>query len=111
VDDDVPPDVLMEKALDTILQLRRAYSRSPVGISSWSISLQSAQKDDRKILDALSRKTNKRPEKLMEAHIERSRKALWEYYRFSFSKSVSPKSRCQINGQIPQPGLPGLLQS
>jgi hypothetical protein len=111
VDDKVPPYVLMEKALDTILRLRRACSRSSVGISGWSTSLQITQKDDRKILDALIRKTDKRPEKLMEAHIERSRKALWEYYRFSFSKSVSPKSRCRITGQIPLPGLPGLLQS
>lgn len=38
-------------------------------------------KENQDIIDALRGKTNKRPEKLMEAHIERTRKDLLDYYR------------------------------
>jgi len=38
-------------------------------------------KEHQDIIDALRGKTNKRPEKLMESHIERTRKDLLDYYR------------------------------
>jgi DNA-binding GntR family transcriptional regulator len=67
--------------LDTISQLRKRAFRFHYGHLMQVHNSGQYTKDHQDIIDALKGKTRKKPEKIMEAHIERTRKAMWDYYR------------------------------
>ncbi len=67
--------------LETISQLRKRIFRFTHAHIILADSPEQFVKDHQDIVDALRDKTNKKPEKLMEAHIERSRKALFDVYQ------------------------------
>jgi DNA-binding GntR family transcriptional regulator len=67
--------------LDTISLLRKRLFRVQYGHLTLAHNSDQYLKDHQEILDSLSGRTRQRPEQLMEAHIERSRKALWDYYQ------------------------------
>ena len=67
--------------LETISQLRKRIFRFTHAHIILADSPEQFVKDHQEIVDALRGKTNKKPAKLMEAHIERSRKALFDVYR------------------------------
>ena len=67
--------------LDTISQLRKRAFRFHYGHLMQVHNSEQYTKDHQDIIDALKGKTTNKPEKLMEAHIERTRKAIWDYYR------------------------------
>lgn len=67
--------------LETISQLRKRAFRFHYGHLVQVHNSGQYTKDHQDIIDALKGKTKKKPEKLMEAHIERTRKAIWDYYR------------------------------
>jgi DNA-binding GntR family transcriptional regulator len=66
--------------LETISQLRKRVFRFYYGHLTLVHNSHQHLKDHDEILEALSGKTGKKPEKLMEAHIERTRKDLLEYF-------------------------------
>ena len=67
--------------LDIISMLRKRLFRVQYGHLTLVHNSAQYLKDHQEIIDALSGRTKKRPELLMEAHIERSRKALWDYHQ------------------------------
>ncbi len=67
--------------LETISQLRKRAFRFYYGHLTMVHNSDQYVKDHQDIVDALMGETKNRPEKIMEAHIERTRKALWDYYR------------------------------
>ena len=67
--------------LDAISKLRKRVFRFHFGHLAIVHNSDRYLKDHQDIIDALKGKTNKKPEKIMEAHIERTRKALWDYYK------------------------------
>lgn len=67
--------------LDTISMLRKKIFRVQYGHLTLAHNSDQYLKDHQEIIDALSGRTKNRPELLMEAHIERSRKALWDYHQ------------------------------
>jgi len=67
--------------LETISQLRKRAFRFQYGHLMQVHNSRLYTKDHQDIIDALKGKTKKKPEKLMEAHMERTRKAIWDYYR------------------------------
>jgi DNA-binding GntR family transcriptional regulator len=67
--------------LDAISQLRKRALRFHYGHLIQVHNSERYTKDHQDIVDALKGKTKNKPEKLMEAHIERTRKAIWDYYR------------------------------
>ena len=70
-----------KELLDTISQLRKKVFRIQYGHLLQVHDSDRYMKDHQDIIDALKGKTKNKPEKLLEAHIERTRKAMWEYYR------------------------------
>jgi DNA-binding GntR family transcriptional regulator len=67
--------------LDAISKLRKRVFRFHYGHLAMVHNSDKYLKDHQDIIDALKGKTSKKPEKIMEAHIERTRKALWDYYK------------------------------
>jgi len=79
--------------LDTISQLRKRAFRFHYGHLVQVHNSEQYTKDHQDMIDALKGKTRKKPEKLMEAHIERTRKAMWDYYRM-FGILAAPPGSC-----------------
>ena len=75
--------------LDTISILRKKVLRVQYGHLTLVHNSDQYLKDHQEIIDALSGRTKKKPEVLMQAHIERSRKALWDYHLVFGSQSDS----------------------
>ena len=78
--------------LDAISQLRKRAFRFHYGHLTQVHNSAQYTKDHQDIIDALKGKTRKKPEKLMEAHIERTRKAMWDYYRMFGLRTALPGS-------------------
>jgi DNA-binding GntR family transcriptional regulator len=67
--------------LDIISMLRKRLLRVQYGHLTLAHNSDQYLKDHQDIIDALSGRTKDKPELLMEAHVERSRKALWDYHQ------------------------------
>ncbi len=78
--------------LDVISQLRKKAFRFHYGHLTQVHNSEQYTKDHQDIIDALKGKTRKEPEKLMEVHIERTRRAMWDYYRMFGFQTARPGS-------------------
>jgi DNA-binding GntR family transcriptional regulator len=76
-----PRTTQSRELLDTISQLRKRTFRYSYAQITLAHDAEEYLEDHQEIIDALRGKTNKLPDKIMEKHIERSRKSLLKFYR------------------------------
>jgi DNA-binding GntR family transcriptional regulator len=70
-----------KELLETILQLRKRIFRFYYSHITLAHNPEQYVEDHQEILDALRCKIKKRPEKLMEKHVDRARKSFLDFYR------------------------------
>jgi DNA-binding GntR family transcriptional regulator len=70
-----------KELLDAISQLRKRIFRFIYSHVTLAHNPEQYVSDHQEIIDALRRKNNKKPEKIMERHIEFARKSFLDFYR------------------------------